>query len=84
AGVPGPVVDGQMLGALMAEQVLDHFGPRAVVARLAVRYRAMVFAGDTVRVEGEVAERDEAFVRVAQRVTVDDRVVADGQTTVRL
>jgi acyl dehydratase len=82
--LPGPVVDGQMLGALMAEQVLDHFGPRAFITALSFRFRAMVYAGDTVRVEGSIAEQDDASARVRQRVLVGDRLAAEGEATVRL
>lgn len=53
-GLPGPLVDGQMFGALLAEQAVDWLGPRARVTRMAFRFAAMVFAGETVRVEGEV------------------------------
>lgn len=78
AGLPGPVVDGQVLAALMAEQVMHHFGPKAFITELEVRYKSMVFAGDTVRcgakVDGET---------IAQTVTVEGRVVAEGFTKVR-
>ncbi len=84
SGLPGPVVDGQMLGALMAEQLLDWLGPRAFLTNLAVRYRAMVFAGDTVRCEGELTETGDGHVSVGLRATVGKRVVADGTARVRL
>jgi acyl dehydratase len=85
AGLPAPVVDGQMLGALMAEQVLDWLGPRAFVERLSFRFKAMVYAGETVRCEGEVASvEDGARVRVLQKVLVEDRVAATGEAVVRL
>ena len=84
AGCPGPVVDGQMLGALMAEQLLDHLGPKAFVTTLDFRFRAMVLAGDTVRVEGEVADVTGEAIGVTQRVMVGDRIAADGTATVRL
>lgn len=53
-GLPGPVVDGQMFGALLAEQVQDHFGPRCRIRSMGFRYAAMVFAGETVTVVGSV------------------------------
>lgn len=81
-GLPGPVVDGQMLGALMAEQILDHFGPRAFITELQMRFRGMVFAGDTVEVSGGPIGDGE--IRVAQRVMAGDRLAADGTATVRL
>ncbi|MGH9109627.1 MAG: MaoC family dehydratase [Acidimicrobiales bacterium] len=50
----GPLVDGQMLGALLAESVQDALGPRARLRRLAFRFKAMVVAGDTVTCTGTV------------------------------
>jgi acyl dehydratase len=84
AGLPRPVVDGQMLGALMAEQLLDQLGPGAFIARLGFRLSAMVFAGDTVRVEARfVEENADGLAVFAQRVSVGDRVAATGQAAVR-
>ena len=84
AGVQGPVVDGQVLGALMAEQVLDWLGPRAFITNLGFRFKSMVFAGETVRCEGEVSEATEETVTISQRVLVGDRLAAEGTATVRL
>ena len=47
-GLPGPVVDGQMWGALIARQVLDWAGPATRLRHLAVRYHGFVTAGETV------------------------------------
>ena len=83
-----PVVDGQMLGALLAEALIDWLGPRAFIRRLNFRLRAMVFAGETVRCEGEVTniagEGDRGLVTVAQRIHVNDRLAADGTAQVLL
>ena len=84
AGLPGPVVDGQMLGALMASQLVGHYGPGAFLRELSFRFTSTVFAGEVVRVEAEEAERGEGTVRVTQRVTVGDRVAAEGEAVVRL
>jgi len=77
----GPIVDGQMFGALLAEALSDWLGPRAFIRRMSFRLRAMVFAGETVRCEGEVtsivAERDCDVVRVAQRVRVGERIAVE-------
>ncbi len=84
--LPAPVVDGQMLGALLAEQVMDHFGPGARIRSMALRYRSMVFAGDTVRVTGKIQRvADEAsglLVTVAQEVRVGDRLAVTGTSAV--
>jgi acyl dehydratase len=86
--LPAPIIDGQMLGALLSEALLDWLGPRAFIRRLNFRLRAMVFAGETVRCEGEVAalagEGEHRFVRFAQRVHVGDRLVADGTAEVQI
>jgi acyl dehydratase len=84
AGFPGPVVDGQMLGALMAEHVLDHFGPRASLERLSFRFRAVVVAGETVRIEAEVTQAGDGRVTIEQRVLAGDRLAAEGTAEVRL
>jgi acyl dehydratase len=79
--IPGPVVDGQMFGALLAEALIDWLGPRAFIRRMSFRLRAMVFAGETVRCEGEVAsilaEADCDVVRVTQRVRVGERIAVE-------
>ncbi|MFN0089980.1 MAG: MaoC family dehydratase [Acidimicrobiales bacterium] len=81
-GLAAPVVDGQMLGALLAEQALDWAGPRAFVRRLRFRLRSMVAAGETVRCEAVVAglsgEDGLLVIRLDQRVLVGERLVADG------
>jgi acyl dehydratase len=86
--LPAPVIDGQMLGALLGEALLDWLGRGAFIRKLGFRLRAMVFAGDTVRCEGEVTELategQQRLVTVAQRVRVGDRVAADGITVVQL
>ena len=53
-GLVGPVVDGQMFGAFLAEHVLDHFGPKTRIESMSFRFREMVFAGETVSVAGSV------------------------------
>lgn len=82
--LPGPVVDGQMLGALMAEQLLDHFGPDAFLSALSIRYRAMMFAEETVRIEATVATPSTNEATCTLRATVGDRVVAEGEARVQL
>lgn len=80
-GLPAPVVDGQMLGALLAEQVQDHFGPDAFITEMEFRFGAMVFAGDTVTIRAEETGRDGDVVTVAQTLTVGDRVCIKGAVT---
>jgi len=70
--LPAPVVDGQVFGALLTEQVQDWLGPRAFLRRLEFRFANLVFAGETVRCTGEVTGVEGPIVRVAQRVEVTD------------
>ena len=80
-GIARPVVDGQMFGALLAEALIDWLGPRAFIRHMGFRMRAMVFAGETIRCEGEVTaittQPDGDLIRVAQRVLVGDRVAVE-------
>jgi acyl dehydratase len=85
--LPGPVVDGQMFGALLAEQLQDWLGPEAEVKTLHFRFKSMVFAGETVRCLGTVTSVETGLLTVEQRVEVagDDRVaVAPAGATVRV
>ncbi|WP_433360088.1 MaoC/PaaZ C-terminal domain-containing protein [Streptosporangium sp. CA-115845] len=77
-GLDAPVVDGQVLGALLAEQVQDWLGPRVLLRRLRFRLTAMVFAGETVRVTGTVTAVDGGRATIEQRITVGERGVATG------
>src|SRR5262249_33822753 len=77
ADLPGPLVDGQMLGALLAGQALGAAGPEAQVRRMGFRFKSMVFAGDTVRVEGSVVSVAGQKVRLAQRILVGERVAVE-------
>ena len=53
-GFPGPFVDGQMLGAFLAQLVQDWAGPGAFLRKLAFRNRVMVYPGDSLACGGEV------------------------------
>ena len=53
-GFPGPFVDGQMLGAFLAQHVQDWAGPGAFLRKLAFRNRVMVYPGDTLACGGVV------------------------------
>jgi acyl dehydratase len=67
--LPAPIVDGQVFGALLVEQLQDWLGPRSFVHELSFTFRNLVFAGDTVRCEGTVTEVS------PDRLTADLRVV---------
>ncbi len=69
-GMPAPVVDGQVLGALLVEQLQDWLGPSSFVRAVHFTFTAPVLAGDTVRCEGTVTEVSDDRVEVSQRVVV--------------
>ena len=81
-GLDSPVVDGQMLGALLARQVLDHLGSSAFLRTLDFRLRSMVSVGETVRCTSETASSEEVdggvLVMFNQRMTVEGRSIIDG------
>lgn len=81
-GLRGPLVDGQMLGALMASHLMRHFGSTSFVTALSFRFRSMVFAGDTIRVEAEITDDDGSVATVTTRVLVGDTLAVDGHATV--
>ncbi|MFE0150342.1 MaoC/PaaZ C-terminal domain-containing protein [Nonomuraea sp. NPDC059007] len=69
-GLPAPVVDGQLFGALLAEHLQDWLGPRARITRMSFRLRSMVFAGETVRCTGRVVAEQDGLLTVEQQVEV--------------
>ena len=52
--VPAPVVDGQVFGALLAEQIQDWLGPTARLQDLHFRFKNLVFAGEVVACDSTV------------------------------
>src|SRR3990172_278862 len=54
-GMHAPFMDGQMVGALLARQLMQWGGPDAFVRRLGYRLRAMVYAGERILLSGKVA-----------------------------
>lgn len=83
AGLPGPLVDGQMFGALIAEQILDGLGPGAWITKLQFRFKTMVFAGDTVRLEAEIVAADGDMLETKHTIYNGEAVAAEGSATVR-
>ena len=82
--LPAPVIDGQEFGAFLARAALEWAGPRAFLKRLALRMKAMAFAGDTLRAEGEVKEVRDGVVVLTQRLTCGERLVAEATAELRL
>lgn len=77
AGMPGPVVDGQMFGALLAEQLTAWLGGTGRIGGLHFRNRAPVHPGATIRCEGEVVDVGRAGCSVSQRILVDGEPVVE-------
>ncbi|MEM9653378.1 MAG: MaoC/PaaZ C-terminal domain-containing protein [Actinomycetota bacterium] len=76
AGFDRPVVDGQMLGALLAQQVTAWAPPDAVLTRLHFRNRAPVLSGATVVCSGTVTEvAADGSVTVELEIRVGDQIV---------
>jgi acyl dehydratase len=82
--LPAPVIDGQEFGAFLARAALEWAGPRAFLKRLALHMKAMAFAGDTLRAQGEVKEMRDGVVVLTQRVTCGGRLVAEATTELLL
>jgi acyl dehydratase len=82
--LPAPVIDGQEFGAFFARAALEWAGPRAFVKRLAMRMKAMAFAGDTLCADGEVKETRDGAVILTQRLRCGERLVAEATTELRL
>ena len=84
-GLDSPVVDGQMLGALLAMQVLDHLGSGAFIRTLDFRLKSMVAVGEVVRCTAETASSEEVdggvLVTFSQQITVGDRSIIDSART---
>ena len=79
AGMERPVVDGQMLGALFAEQLTRSLEPGQWISRLFYRNSAPAYADETVVCEADVTAADSGLTLVQLSARVGDRqVVAAG------
>ena len=56
-GLQAPIVDGQMLGAFLAQLLVDWSGDPGALRRLSVRYRNFLYSGDTVICRGRVKKK---------------------------
>jgi len=59
-------------------------GPRAFMKKMSFRMKAMSFAGDALRAEGEVASVDSQTITLKQTLLKDGKVVAEASTEIRL
>ena len=89
-GHPAPFVDGQMLGAWLAADLMRWGGADAFVRRLTYRTRATVYPGDHVVtrgvVTGKVAEHGRALVLCTLTMSKADgtEVVRDATAAIEL
>ena len=83
-GFPGPVIDGQMYGAVFASVAMKWAGPRGFVTKMSLRMKSMAFAGDTLRAEGTVKAVEEKRVVLEQRLMNGERVIAECTTSLSL
>lgn len=89
-GFEAPVVDGQVFGALLVEQLQDALGPTARVREQSFRFRSMVYADERIRCEATVTAVDGDRLEVDQRVVVidvagnEDRVAVTGDAVVEV
>ena len=83
-GFAGPVIDGQMYGALFARVAMQWAGPRAFITGMSLKMKSMAFAGDTLRAEGEVTAVEDGVVTLAQRLSRGGQIVAEATTRIRL
>lgn len=72
-GFQGPVVDGQMFGALIARQIRAWAGNRARFVALEFRNRGLVIAPSTVTVVSRVASRES--IGGAERIEIHSEVL---------
>lgn len=72
--LPGPIVDGQVYGALLVEMLQDWLGPQSFVHELEFTFRNLVFADETLRCAGTVTEvaPDRITVEMSVVVVTDD------------
>ena len=89
-GLPSPVVDGQMLGAFLAQLVQDWAGPQGFLRSLDFQNRGMVFPGDVLTCGGHVTDirREGSNNLVECSLWIDnqngERVVGPASATVSL
>jgi acyl dehydratase len=75
SGLPGPVIDGQEFGALLAESLFEWLGSRIFISKLSFRFKEMAFAGDTVVCAGVIEKFDGTTLICTHTVSVGDRII---------
>jgi acyl dehydratase len=75
--IPAPVVDGQVFGAYLVEQLQDWLGPKAWVSALDFRFKNLVFAGETIECTATVTDVQPDGDSLVITVTSQVEVVGD-------
>lgn len=70
--LPGPIVDGQVYGALLVEMLQDWLGVESFVQTLDFTFRNLVFADETIRCSGVVSAVETGRIEVQMTVHVLD------------
>lgn len=89
-GLPGPFVDGQMFGGILAKFVLDWIRESSQLITMRLRYKSLAFVDEVVRCSGEVAAVNRSnsgiYVEFSLGVTGSDGrdIVRPGGAGVRL
>jgi len=81
-GMRAPFIDGQMVGALLARQLMRWGGPNAFVRRLSYRLRGIVYAGERIVLSGAVSGTAVESGRALALCTLNV-IKADGTDVVR-
>lgn len=92
SGFAAPVVDGQVFGAFLADQLAAGCGPSAFVTTLEFRFRSMVLADETVTCRATCTDVDDGIASFDMEVVVTgpldgqprDRVAVTATGTVML
>lgn len=71
-GLKAPVVDGQLLGGMLAMALERWLGPEVALRALSFRFAGAVYVGETVRCHGEVIASAEVSIRCELGVSVID------------
>jgi acyl dehydratase len=89
-GMPAPFMDGQMVGALMARQLMQWGGGDAFVRKLSYRQRGTVYAGESIVFRGAVSGKSNEdrrnLVTCTLSVSKSDgtEIIRDAAATVEL
>ena len=84
-GLDKPVVDGQMLGAYLADHVISTLGDNTFIEEMEYQFKNPVYSGDRVIFNAHITSINTAAlktaVEVSHSVTVGSNKVLDGAVT---